>query len=92
MIEKKSKRKIPMKNFNSELSCIFKAKLDQKGYSTWKEFVDDIGCENPRTFIDFFNGKQCISKEVMERAFEKLGIDKELIKFFTVEVIKYKIK
>ncbi len=44
-VAKKRKRKIPIKNFSSDLVAIFKAKLDKKGYCTWKEFTDDIGGE-----------------------------------------------
>ena len=87
-----SKRKIPMKNFNSDLSAIFKNRLDKLGYSTWKELTDKLGLDNPRSFIDFFNGKQCLSKEVLENTFSLLGIPQELLEIYAEPTTKYKIK
>lgn len=88
-----SKRKIPIKNtYNNDLVAIFKNRLDKYGYSTWKEFTDTLGINNRRAFIDFFNGKQCISKETIEKAFELLEIPTELLDIYTDKVIRYKIK
>ena len=86
------KRKINMKNFNSDLSCIFKSRFDKLGYSTWKEFTDELGLDNPRAFIDFFNEKQCLSKEILEKAFEILNINLKLLELYTEPIIKYRIK
>lgn len=87
-----SKRKIPMKNFRSDLACIFKKRLDEKGYKTWEELTNELGLDNKRTFVDFFGGKQLISKEVLEQAFELLDIPKEYLDTMVEKVIKYKIK
>lgn len=86
------KKKIPIKNFNSDLSCIIKARLDKKEISTWKELTDMIGVENPRTFIDFFNGKQCIKKEYIDKLFEVLELDERLREIYLEPVIRYKLK
>lgn len=86
------KRKINMKNFNNDLSCIFKNRLDKFGISTWKELTEKLNIENPRTFVDFFNGKQCISKEILEKTLIFLQIPTELLNIYTEPVIKYKIK
>lgn len=91
-VAKKRKRKISIKNFSSDLVVIFKAKLDKKGYCTWKEFTDDIGVDNSRAFVDFFMGKQCLSKEVLKKAFQVLEIPMQLLEIYTEPVIKYKIK
>ena len=87
-----SKRKIPMKNFDSDLSVIFKNRLDKLGYSTWKELTDKLELDNPRSFIDFFNGKQCLSKETLEKTFNLLEIPIELLNLYTEPIVKYKIK
>lgn len=87
-----NKRKIPIRNFNNDLSCIIKARLDRKGISTWKELTDAIGTDNPRTFIDFFNGKQCIKEEYIDKLFELLEIDDSLKEIYLEPVIKYKLK
>ena len=87
-----SKRKIPMKNFRSDLACIFKKRIDEKGYKTWEELTNELGLDNKRTFVDFFNGKQCIPKEVLEQTFELLDIPKEYLDTMVEKVIKYKIK
>ena len=87
-----NKRKIPIRNFNKDLSCIIKARLDRKGISTWKELTDMIGADNPRMFIDFFNGKQCIKKEYIDKLFELLEIDNSLKEIYLEPVIKYKLK
>ena len=86
------KRRINMKNFNNELSCIIKVKLDKKGISTWEELTEMIGADNPRTFIDLFNGKQCVKKEYIDKLFEVLEIDERLKDIYLEPVIKYKIK
>ena len=86
-----NKRKIPIRNFNNDLSCIIKARLDRKGISTWKELTDMIGADNPRMFIDFFNGKQCIKKEYIDKLFELLEIDNSLKEIYLAPVIKYKL-
>lgn len=86
------KKRIPMRNFNSDLSCIFKNRLDKLGYSTWKELTDKLELDNPRTFVDFFNGKQCISKDVLIKTFEILDIPIELLDLYTEKIVKYKIK
>ena len=85
-------RKIPMKGIKSDLAWIFKSRFDRLGFSTWKEFTDKLGLENPRTFIDFFNGGQCISKETLEKAFKELNIPLQLLEIYTEPVIKYKVK
>lgn len=87
-----NRRKIPIRNFNNELSCIIKVRLDKKGISTWKELTDMIGIENQRTFIDFFNGKQCVKKEHIDKLFEILEIDNKLKEIYLEPVVKYKIK
>ena len=89
------KRKIPIKKSSlgrNNLAVIFKVNLDKKGFSSWKEFTAKIGEDNPRTFIDWFNGKQLIQKEVIEKAFEELEIEKELINIYCVPTIKYKLR
>lgn len=88
-----SKRKIPIKNtYNNDLVAIFKNRLDKYGYSTWKEFTDTLGIDNRRAFIDFFNGKQMISKEKIEKAFRLLEIPEELLDIYAREVVSYKIR
>lgn len=88
-----NKRKINIRNtYNNDLVAIFKNRLDKFGYSTWKEFTDTLGVKNGRAFIDFFNGKQCLSKEILEKAFELLKIPTELLDIYTDKVIRYKIK
>ena len=86
------KRRIPIRNFNNDLSCIIKARLDKKEISTWKELTDMIGADNPRTFTDFFNGKQCIKKEYIDKLFELLEIDNSLKEIYLESVVKYKLK
>lgn len=86
------KRKIPMKNFNSDLSRIIKSRLDKREISTWKELTDMLNIENPRTFIDFFNGKQCVKKEDIDKLFEFLEIDERIKDIYLEPVIKYKLK
>ena len=83
-----NKRKIPMKNFNSDLSLIFKNRLDKLGYSTWKELTDKLGLDNPRSFVDFFNGKQCLSKEVLKNTFSLLDIPQELLEIYAEPISK----
>lgn len=90
--KKKYKKRIPIKNFSSDLVVIFKAKLDKKGYCTWKEFTEGIGVDNPRAFVDFFMGKQCLSKEILEKAFQELEIPIQLLDLYAEPVTKYKIK
>lgn len=90
--KKKYKKRIPIKNFSSDLVVMFKFKLDKKGYCTWKEFTDDIGVDNPRAFVDFFMGKQCLPKEVLDKAFQVLEIPMDLLNIYTEPVVKYKIK
>lgn len=87
-----NKRKINIRNFNNELSCILKVKLDKKGISTWKELTDLIGSDNPRMFIDFFNGKQYIKKEYIDKLFEVLELDERLREIYLEPVIRYKLK
>lgn len=87
-----NKRKIPIRNFSNDLSCIIKVRLDKKEISTWKELTDMIGADNPRTFTDFFNGKQCIKKEYIDKLFELLEIDNSLKEIYLEPVIKYKLK
>ena len=67
-------------------------RLDKLGYSTWKELTDKLELDNPRTFVDFFNGKQCISKDVLIKTFEILDIPIELLDLYTEKIVKYKIK
>lgn len=86
------KRKIPIRNFNSDLSCIIKSRLDKKGISTWNELTDMLGIENPRTFTDFFNGSQCIKKEYIDKLFEILEIDERIKDIYLEPIVKYKIK
>ncbi len=86
------KRRIPIRNFNNDLSCIIKARLDKKEISTWKELTDMIGADNPRTFTDFFNGKQYIKKEYIDKLFELLEIDNSLKEIYLEPVIKYKLR
>lgn len=90
-----SKRKIPIKKSTlerNELAVIFKVNLDKNNFSSWKEFCDKLGLDNPRTFIDWFNGKQLLKKEVIEKAFDELKINKELIQIFCEPIIRYKLK
>ena len=88
-----NKAKIRLRlNGKSDLLAIFKQRLDKKGYSNWKEFTDKLGIENPRIFIDFFNGKQCISESNIIDAFNELEIPKEIFDIYLERVIKYKIK
>lgn len=87
-----STRKIPLRNFKTELALIFKKRLDELGYSTWKQLTDKLGLNNPRSFIDFFNGRQCLSKEIIEKTFEILDIPKELIDLYAEPIIKYRIR
>ena len=89
-----NKRKIPIKSFKnkSDLLTIFKNRLDNFGYSTWKELTDKLKMDNPRAFIDFFNGKQALNKHDLEFAFELLEIPIELLELYTEPVIKYRIK
>lgn len=89
---KAKKRKINMKSFNSDLAYIFKSRLDKFEISTWEELTNKLEIENPRTFIDFFNGKQCIKKEYLEKAFILLEIPMELLNLYVEPVTKYKIK
>lgn len=77
---------------SDELKKIFKAKLIFKGYNTWKELINVIGEENQRCFTDWFNGKQALSKDVLEKTFEILDIPLELLDVYAEPVIKYKIK
>lgn len=86
------KKKIPIKNKKSDLSVIIKNRLDKKGISTWKELTDLIGTDNPRTFVDFFNGKQCIKKEHIDKLFEVLELDERLREIYLEPVIRYKLK
>lgn len=86
------KKKIPIKNKNNDLSIIIKNSLDKKGISTWKELTDLIGADNPRTFTDFFNGKQCVKKEHIDKLFEVLKIDERLKEIYLEPVIRYKLK
>lgn len=86
------KKKIPIKNKKSPFSVIIKRKLDEKQISTWKELTDLIGIDNPRTFIDFFNGKQCIKKEDIDKLFEVLELSEEIKEIYLEPVIKYKLK
>lgn len=86
------KRKIPIKNKNNDLSMIIKNNLDKKGISTWKELTDLIGADNPRTFVDFFNGKQCVKKEYIDKLFEVLELDERLREIYLEPVIRYKLK
>lgn len=86
------KRKIPIKNKNNDLSLIIKNNLDKKGISTWKELTDLIGAENPRTFVDFFNGKQCVKKEYIDKLFEVLELDERLREIYLEPVVRYKLK
>ncbi len=76
----------------SDLLAIFKNRLDRYGYKTWKELTDKVGIENKRAFIDFFNGKQCLTREQLEKTFEILEIPIELLELYTEKIIKYKIK
>ncbi len=86
-------KKIPIRlNGKSDLLAIFKQRLDKNGYSTWKEFTDKLGIKNSRVFIDFFNGKQCISEANIVSAFNELEIPKELFEVYLKPVIKYKLK
>ena len=85
-------KKIPIKRsslYRNDLATIFKVNLDKKGFSSWEQFTDEIGVDNRRTFIDWFNGKQAVKKEVLEKAFDILGINKELIKIYCKEEVKY---
>lgn len=86
------KRKIPIKNKENDLSMIIKNRLDKLEISTWKELTDLIEADNPRTFIDFFNGKQLIKKEYMDKMFEVLGLDERLKDIYLEPVVKYKLK
>lgn len=86
------KRKIPIKNKNNDLSLIIKNNLDKKGISTWKELTDLIGAENPRIFVDFFNGKQCVKKEYIDKLFEVLELDERLREIYLEPVVRYKLK
>lgn len=86
------KRKIPIKNKNNDLSLIIKNNLDKKGISTWKELTDLIGAENPRIFVDFFNGKQCVKKEYIDKLFEVLEPDERLREIYLEPVVRYKLK
>ena len=86
-------KKIPIKiNGKSDLVAIFKNTLIKYNFNTWKEFTDKIGIDNPRAFIDFFNGKQCLDKDIIEKAFEELNIQTELLDVYVEPIIKYKIK
>ena len=85
-------RKIPMKNFRSDLACIFKSRLDRFGYSSWQELADKVGIESGRCYIDFFMGKQTLSKEVLEKTFEVLDIPIETLEFYVDKHVRYSIK
>lgn len=76
----------------SDLLAIFKNRLDRYGYKTWKELTNKVDIENERAFIDFFNGKQCLTREQLERTFEILEIPIELLGLYTEKIVKYKIK
>ena len=86
------KRKIPLKNFDNDLAYIFKRKLDQKGIGSWKELTHVLNIDNPRTFIDFLNGKQCVKKEYIDKLFEVLELDERLREIYLEPVIRYKLK
>ena len=51
-----------------------------------------LGIDNPRTFIDFFNNKQCVKKEYIDKLFDILEIDERLKDIYLEPVIKYKLK
>lgn len=90
--ENNKKRKIPIKNLDSDLACIFKARLDRFGYSTWQELADKCGIEKGRVFIDFLAGESSLTKEEAEKVFEVLEIPREFIEFYLEPIIKYRVK
>ena len=64
----------------------------RNGFYSWEEFTNKLGISNKRLFIDFFNGKQYVKKEDMEKAFNELEIPKELLDIYLEPVIRYKLK
>lgn len=84
--------KMKLKTRKTDLALIFKIKLDEKGFSTWEEFINKIKMSNYRAFIDFFNGKQAIKENDMIKACEELEIPLELLILYVDKEIRYKIR
>ena len=86
-----NERKFPMRNYNSELSRLFKQKMDQLGIHTYQELADKSGVKLRRTYTDFFVGKCALTKEMLENTFKVLEIPIEDLEKYVEPVIKYKI-
>lgn len=85
------RRKFPMKNYNSELARLFKKRMDELEIYTWGELEQKVGMKQVRAYTDFFSGQQYLTKDVLEKTFEVLGIPIEDLEKYVTPITKYKI-